>query len=78
MQGSDKAQTQEERDAQWVRRGKKYKTKYLTALKDLFKEVEHDTDCQVSGTALPKEDEIYESCCPNRKGRPREADSLVR
>ena len=38
----DMALTQEEKDAQWIRRGKKYKTKYFTALKDLYGHMEKD------------------------------------
>lgn len=59
MQGSDQALTQEEKDAQWVRRGKKYKTKYFTALKDLFKEVENNTNYGFE----------QENCCPSRRDR---------
>lgn len=46
MHGRDLAKTQQEKDTDWQRKGKKYKTKYFIALKDLFNEVTHDTDCQ--------------------------------
>lgn len=53
----DRIKTEQEKDAQWVRKGKKFKTKYFTALKDLFGEIKKDADY------------IFEpeNCCPNRK-----------
>ena len=37
-------QTLEEK-YEWSRKGKKYKTKYFCALKELFGEIKNDTDC---------------------------------
>jgi hypothetical protein len=38
-----------EKDYAFQKKGKRYKTKYFGALKQLFGEIEHDKDCQVSG-----------------------------
>ncbi len=76
MHGSDKALTQEEKDAQWVRRGKKYKTKYFGALKELFKEVTNDKDCQVEANTKVSGWNEDENCCPNRRARSDQISSL--
>lgn len=41
-----------ERDYAFQRKGKKYKTRYFDSLRQLFGEIEHDKDCQVSEKAL--------------------------
>jgi len=43
----DRIKSTQEKDQEWQRRGKKYKTKYFTALKDLFGETKNDKDCQI-------------------------------
>jgi len=46
--------SQLEKDYQWQKKGKKYKTKYFSALGELFGREPHDKDCQrdlANGTA---------------------------
>lgn len=76
----DRIKTTQELDAQWVRRGKKYKAKYFGALKELFmevdKEVTNDKDCQIQSTKQGRNDNWEENTCPNRRSRPNKVDSL--
>lgn len=35
-----------EKQYEWSKKGKKYRTRYLDELKKLYNEVKHDKDCQ--------------------------------
>lgn len=42
--------TEVEKQYEWQRKGKKYKTKYFGALKELYGRAAHDKECQVEGS----------------------------
>lgn len=51
----------------WQRKGKKFRTKYFAALKDLYGSIEHDKDCQIKDS---------ESCDTNGRTRPDQISRL--
>lgn len=53
----------------WQRKGKKYKTKYFAALKQLFGEIENDKDCQTQVATQGYGEGWEENCCPHRRTR---------